>query len=50
MIGGSHSGDYEEFYPLGFNAVWSVESEPTTRRYIPEDSTLQLILLTIARL
>jgi hypothetical protein len=75
---GSHSGGYEQNYLLGYNAVWSVESQPTlrrnisppsseaknkqskieaicssetsgdfqrtTRRYIPEDSTLRIIL------
>jgi hypothetical protein len=26
-----NSGCYEEFYLLGYNAVYSVESQPTTR-------------------
>jgi hypothetical protein len=30
-IWGSHSGDYEEFYLLGYNAVSSVGSQPTFR-------------------
>jgi hypothetical protein len=28
---GSHSGDYEEFYILGYNAIQSVESQRTHR-------------------
>jgi hypothetical protein len=36
---------FEECYLLGYNAVWSVESQVvdiqrTTQRYIPEDRTL----------
>jgi hypothetical protein len=35
---GSHSGGYEEFYLLGYNAI---DFELTARHYIPEDSTLR---------
>jgi hypothetical protein len=28
MISGSHSGSYEEYYFLGYDAVYSVESKP----------------------
>jgi hypothetical protein len=37
---GSHSAGYEELYLLGYNAVQSVESQPTIWLYIPEDITL----------
>jgi hypothetical protein len=40
-ISGSHSGRYEEFYPLGYNTVYSVESQPTFRRnMLPPSSKL----------
>jgi hypothetical protein len=32
MIWGSHSGGYDEFYLLGYNAVLSIESRPKFRR------------------
>jgi hypothetical protein len=31
---GSHSGGYEEYYPLQYNAVYSAESQSTFRRRI----------------
>jgi hypothetical protein len=33
-IGGSHSGGYEEYCLLGYNAVQSVECQSTFRRNI----------------
>jgi hypothetical protein len=33
-IWGSHGGGYEEYYLLGYNAVYTVESQPTFRRNI----------------
>jgi hypothetical protein len=38
MIWGSHSGDYEDFYLPGYNNF-----QRTTRHYVPEDRTLQLL-------
>jgi hypothetical protein len=31
-IWGSHSGGYEEYCLLGYNAVWSVESQPMLKQ------------------
>jgi hypothetical protein len=31
-ISSFHSGGYEEFYLLGYNTMWSVESQPTLWR------------------
>jgi hypothetical protein len=36
---GSHSGGFEEFYLLGYNAVYSVERQPTIRRNISPSSS-----------
>jgi hypothetical protein len=36
---GSHSGDYEEFYLLGYNDVSSVESQQTFRRNMSPPSS-----------
>jgi hypothetical protein len=44
-IWGSHSGGYEEFYLLRFNAVWSAECQPTFRR----NTTLFFSLLDLFR-
>jgi hypothetical protein len=38
-IWSSHSGVYEEYYLLGYNAVQSVESQPTFRRNISPPSS-----------
>jgi hypothetical protein len=35
----SHSGGYEKYYLLGYNAVYSVESKPTFRRKINPPSS-----------
>jgi hypothetical protein len=35
----SHSGGYEEFYLLGYNAMRSVESQPTFQRNMPPPSS-----------
>jgi hypothetical protein len=52
-ICGSHNSGYEVLYILEYNAVYSIENQPTccsetsvdhqrsTRRYIPENRTLQ---------
>jgi hypothetical protein len=39
----SHSGGYEELYLLGYNAVYSVESQPTFRRNMSLSSGLKNI-------
>jgi hypothetical protein len=41
--GGSNSGGCEEFYLLGYNAVQSVESQPTVLRNIPPPFSLTLV-------
>jgi hypothetical protein len=38
-IWGSHSGGYEEYRLLGYNAVWSKERQPTFRRNISPPSS-----------
>jgi hypothetical protein len=38
-IWGSHSGGYEEYHHLGYNAVQSVDSQPTFRRNISPPSS-----------
>jgi hypothetical protein len=38
-IRGSHSGSHEEYYPLEYNAVYSVESQPTFRKNISPSSS-----------
>jgi hypothetical protein len=39
MIWGSHSGGYEEYYLLGYNALWSVESQQTSRKNMSASSS-----------
>jgi hypothetical protein len=42
-IFGSPSDDYEEYYLLGYNVMWSIESQPTLRRNIsPPSSGLRI--------
>jgi hypothetical protein len=36
-VWGSHSGHYEQLDPLGYNAVYSVENQPTFRRNVSVD-------------
>jgi hypothetical protein len=38
-IWGSHRGGYEEYYLLGYNAMLSVESEPTFPRNLSPPSS-----------
>jgi hypothetical protein len=38
-ISGSHSGGYEEYHLMGYNAVYSVECQPTFRRNISPPSS-----------
>jgi hypothetical protein len=38
-IWGSDSGGYDEFYLLGYNAVYSIESQPTFRKNMSPPSS-----------
>jgi hypothetical protein len=45
-IWGSHSGGFEQFYLLGYNAITSetsVDLQRTIGRYIPEDRILRIL-------
>jgi hypothetical protein len=38
-ICGCLSGDYEQYYFLGHNAIWSIKSQPTFQRNISPPSS-----------